>query len=72
MAPEVLKGEKYIPVADIYSLGMVMYEVITGMPPYVGKAHDTYLALAICQGERPKFPIQVKYHQILIDLIKQC
>jgi len=72
MAPEVLKGEKYAPAADIYSLGMVMYELFTGLSPYTEQAHDVNLALNILQGERPQFPKQVKYPQILVDLIKNC
>ena len=72
MAPEVLKGEGYTPVADIYSLGMVLYELITCLPPYAEQAHDVNLALMILQGKRPQFPSQVKYPQLLVDLIKQC
>jgi len=72
MAPEVLKGEKYTQKSDIYSLGMVMHELITGLPPYIEQAHDTNLALMIIQGIRPQFPQQVKYPQILVDLIKKC
>ncbi|CAG8663298.1 9871_t:CDS:1, partial [Paraglomus brasilianum] len=72
MAPEVLRGEKYTQASDIYSLGMVMYEIITGCPPFAQSAHDVNLALQICQGARPQFPQQVKYPQLLIDLIKRC
>src|SRR6185437_8050809 len=72
MAPEVLKGEKYTPAADIYSLGMVMYEILTCLPPYSEQAHDTNLALMILQGIRPQFPEKIKYPQLLIDLIKKC
>ena len=51
---------------------MVLYELITGLPPYAEQAHDTNLALMIIQGERPQFPERVKYPQLLVDLIKQC
>ena len=30
MAPEVLMGQPYTQKSDIYSLGMIMYEIITG------------------------------------------
>jgi len=72
MAPEVLRGERYTPAADIYSLGMVLYELITCLPPYAEQAHDTNLALKILQGIRPQFLSQVKYPQLLVDLINQC
>ncbi|KLL05309.1 MAG: hypothetical protein MRERV_2c031 [Mycoplasmataceae bacterium RV_VA103A] len=72
VAPEVLQGQLYTPKADIYSLGMIMYEIITGIPPYAEQAHDTDLALQICQGIRSQFPPQVKYPQLLIDLITKC
>jgi serine/threonine protein kinase len=70
IAPEVLIGQPYTQKSDIYSLGMVLYELITCLPPYAEQAHDTNLALKIIRGERPQFPSQVKYPQILVDLIK--
>jgi serine/threonine protein kinase len=72
MAPEVLMGQPYTQAADIYSLGMIMYEILTGLPPFYNESHDTDLTLLILQGERPQFPEKIKYPQLLVDLIKQC
>jgi serine/threonine protein kinase len=73
MAPEVLgRGKPYTQAADIYSLGMIMYEIVAGMPPFYNELHDIGLILQICKGVRPQFPEKVKYLQILVDLIKQC
>ena len=34
MAPEQLAGQEALPQSDIYSLGVVLHEVLTGKPPY--------------------------------------
>lgn len=36
MAPEIIRGESYSESADIYSLAVVMWEVLTGLCPYDG------------------------------------
>jgi serine/threonine protein kinase len=70
IAPEILRGQIYTKTADIYSFGIVMYEIISGLPPYHDISHDKNLAIIICQGLRPRFKIKVP--QIIIHLIKRC
>jgi DNA-binding beta-propeller fold protein YncE len=40
MSPEQWRGEQVGPAADIYSLGCVLYESLTGVVPYVRQAGD--------------------------------
>lgn len=37
MAPERARGKRTDSRADIYSLGVIMYEMLTGRPPYTGE-----------------------------------
>ncbi|RIA86403.1 kinase-like domain-containing protein [Glomus cerebriforme] len=70
IAPEILRGQNYTKAADIYSFGIIMYEVISGLSPYHDVSHDQNLALKICQGLRPRFDIKVP--QLIVHLIKRC
>jgi serine/threonine protein kinase len=38
MAPEILRGEKYCESADVYSYGVILWEMITGDIPYMGRS----------------------------------
>lgn len=37
MAPEVLNGKKYNHKADVWSLGIIFFEMITGFMPFTGR-----------------------------------
>ncbi|KAG9285210.1 hypothetical protein G9A89_004425 [Geosiphon pyriformis] len=57
--PEVLRGEKFTKAGDIYSYGMLLWELATGKPPFYDCKHDHILIMAILNGQRPKitFPL---------------
>ncbi|RHZ82921.1 hypothetical protein Glove_103g23 [Diversispora epigaea] len=70
IAPEVYCGQIYTTKSDIYSIGILMWEVITGETPYGDHEHNSDLAFAIASGYRPKI-----YENIPLEyatLMKQC
>ncbi|CAB4442367.1 unnamed protein product [Rhizophagus irregularis] len=71
IAPEILRGQNtYSKAADIYSFGIIMYEIISGLPPYHDISHDENLAINICRGLRPRF--NAKVPQLIVHSIKRC
>jgi len=70
VAPEVLQGQPYSQASDVYSFGIVAYELLTGVPPYAEYAHDSALGAKICVGLRPRFSIKIP--PLLEDLINKC
>ena len=53
VAPEVLSGKPHTKESDIYSVGMLMWEIFAGHPPFDDLAHDVDLIFRICEGLRP-------------------
>src|SRR5437764_629518 len=70
VAPEVLNGKPYTIASDIYSFGALMSVISTGQQPFYNIAHDTNLALKICEGVRPDFSINTP--KFYIKLAYKC
>ncbi|RIA91961.1 kinase-like domain-containing protein [Glomus cerebriforme] len=69
IAPEVIAGKITTFASDIYSIGMLMWEITSGQPPFINK-HNFDLAMRIMNGMRPKIvtgtPLEYK------KLMEQC
>jgi serine/threonine protein kinase len=57
MAPEQFEGKPVSPATDIYALGIILYELVTGLRPY---AADTPVAAAIRRAKQPLPPSSLR------------
>ncbi|CFW93055.1 putative Non-specific protein-tyrosine kinase [endosymbiont DhMRE of Dentiscutata heterogama] len=70
VAPETLQGEVYTQKSDIYSFGIIAYELFANSYPYPD-LNELDLQLKVCQGYRPNMD-KLKVPQLLKSLIARC
>src|SRR6266542_2165282 len=70
MAPEILQGKEYTTASDIYSFGMIMWELITGRMPFWDQNNDIELIIKICKNFRP--PIIKNTPKGYNELMQEC
>ena len=70
IAPEVIVGKEYTFASDIYSFGILMWEITSGQTPFNNYEHNYDLAMKIVNGMRPK--IRSKIPSEYEKLMKQC
>lgn len=66
MSPEQTKGNSVDGRSDLYSLGVVFYEMLTGTLPYQGDEAVT-IALKHISAPIPKLPLQYLAYQKVLD-----
>jgi eukaryotic-like serine/threonine-protein kinase len=72
IAPEQARGEEVGPETDVYSLGCVLYELLTAQPPYTG---ETFYAVAVRHVREPVPDVRVARPDCppeLATLVERC
>ncbi|PKC03445.1 kinase-like protein [Rhizophagus irregularis] len=70
IAPEIFKGAAFSKESDIYSMGMIMWELTTGCKPFASIRHDANLVYEIIDGERPEITHDTP--ECFANLMKSC
>jgi len=72
MAPEQILGKKVDERADIYSLGVILYEMFCGIPPYSRGDHMSVMYQHVQGKARPPIEINKALPQELNNLVMKC
>ena len=72
MAPEQIRGKKIGPQTDIWAIGVVLYQMLTGVRPFTAPGTDDLL-IAICKNEPvPPSAKDPKIHADLDHVVMRC
>ncbi|KAH7523458.1 hypothetical protein FEM48_Zijuj06G0013200 [Ziziphus jujuba var. spinosa] len=70
MAPEVIEHKPYDHKADVFSFGVVLWELLAGKLPYENLTPLQAAVGVVQKGLRPKIPRHA--HPILVELLERC
>jgi len=72
MAPEQILGKKVDERADIYSLGVILYEMFSGVPPYSRGDHMSVMYQHVQGKARPPIDVNKELPIELNNLVMKC
>jgi serine/threonine-protein kinase len=72
MAPEQILGKKVDERADIYSVGVILYEMLCGVPPYSRGDHMSVMYQHVQGKARTVADINPKVPKVLSDIVSKA
>ena len=72
MSPERMEGENYTAKGDIWSLGIVIIEMVTGEFPYPETRDFLEMHNQIANKDSPNVPRDQNFSEDLFDFVDRC
>jgi serine/threonine-protein kinase len=72
MSPEQARGDDLDHRSDLYSLGAVLYEALTGQPPFTGPNYNALLVAVLMQTPRHIHELRPDLHPTLADVVMRA
>jgi serine/threonine protein kinase len=72
MAPEQILGKKVDDRADIYSVGVILYEMVTGVPPYSRGDHMSVMYQHVQGKAKQAIEVNPALPKTLSDLVTKA
>jgi eukaryotic-like serine/threonine-protein kinase len=72
MAPEQILGKKVDERADVYSLGVIMYEMVTGVPPYSRGDHMSVMYQHVQGKAKSAIEVNPQLPRAISDLVSKA
>jgi eukaryotic-like serine/threonine-protein kinase len=69
MAPEQGRGHPTTPATDVYSAGVVLYEMLSGAPPFTAAS---VVELALCHLQEPPPPLSPRLPMALVTIVQRA
>ncbi|HKJ67512.1 MAG TPA: serine/threonine-protein kinase, partial [bacterium] len=72
MSPEQIQGKPVDQRTDLWSLGVISYEMLAGWPPYQGEYEQALMYAILTESPDPIREMNTEVSPLLVDIIRKC